>query len=53
MAGNGTQRIRVDTGMGTLWFIGWLFTIAYAKLTFWTAVLGLIIWPYYLGVAVR
>ena len=25
----------------------------FAKLSFWTAVLGLIIWPYYLGAAVR
>lgn len=40
-------------GMGVIWFIGWLFTIAYAELSFWTAVLGLFIWPYYLGVAVR
>lgn len=40
-------------GAGGIWFIGWLFTIAYAKLTFWSAVLSLIIWPYYLGVAVR
>jgi hypothetical protein len=49
----GTERIKVDTGMGIIWFIGWLFTIAFAKLTLWTAVLGLFIWPYYLGVAVR
>lgn len=51
--GEGTQKVHVDTGMGTIWFIGWLFTIAYVKLTFWPAVLGMIIWPYYLGVAVR
>ena len=37
--------------MGPLWFIGWLFTIGFVKLTFWQGVLGLIIWPYYLGVA--
>lgn len=53
MASNGTQKVHVDTGMGVLWFIGWMFTIAYVKLGFWSAVLGLIIWPYYLGVAVR
>jgi hypothetical protein len=47
------QKIRVDTGMGVIWFIGWMFTIAFAKLSFWTAVLGLIIWPYYLGLAVK
>ncbi len=47
------QRVRVDTGMGIVWIIGWLFTIAFAKLTFWVAVLGIVLWPYYLGVAVR
>ncbi len=45
--------VRVDTGAGIFWFIGWLFTIAFAQLGFWEAVFGLIIWPYYLGVAVR
>ena len=34
---------------GPIWYIGWLFTIAFAKLTFWKAVLALLIWPYYLG----
>jgi len=36
-----------------VWCVGWLFTIGYLKLTFWKAVLALIIWPYYIGVAVR
>jgi hypothetical protein len=35
--------------LGTLWFIGWLFTIGYLKLNFKKGLLGLIIWPYYLG----
>ncbi len=39
------------TIVGPVWFMGWLFTIAFAKLTFWKAVLALIIWPYYLGAA--
>jgi hypothetical protein len=38
---------------GMLWFAGWLFTLAFAKLIWWQALLGIIIWPYYLGVAVR
>ena len=38
---------------GTLWFGGWLFTIAYASLAWWQALLGLIVWPYYLGEAFR
>jgi hypothetical protein len=38
--------------IGPIWFIGWLFTIGFANLTFWKAVLALIIWPFYLGNAV-
>jgi hypothetical protein len=52
---NKPKIIRVDAGsfIGGIWFIGWLFTIAFAKLIWWQALLGLIIWPYYLGLAVR
>jgi hypothetical protein len=39
--------------VGVLWFAGWLFTLAYAQLAWWQALLGLLIWPYYLGVALR
>lgn len=46
-----TQKINVDTGMGIIWFIGWLFTIGYVNLPFWRGVLGLLVWPYYLGIA--
>ncbi len=35
---------------GTLWAIGWLFSIGYLHLSFWKGVLALIIWPYYIGV---
>jgi hypothetical protein len=35
--------------IGTLWMVGWLFSIGYLKLTFWKGVLGLIVWPYYIG----
>ena len=35
------------------WVIGWMFTIAFAKLIWWQALLGLVVWPYYLGLAVR
>ena len=38
---------------GTIWFIGWLFTIGYVNLIWWKILLGIIIWPYYLGIAVR
>jgi len=45
--------VKVDTGTGIFWFIGWLFTIAFAHLGVWQAILGILIWPYYLGLAVR
>ncbi len=35
--------------MGSIWFIGWLFTIGYLRLDFWTSVLAIFIWPYYLA----
>ena len=53
------DEIRVDMRgamgelVGVLWFAGWLFTFAYAQLPWWQALLGLVIWPYYLGVALR
>ncbi|MGI5860945.1 MAG: hypothetical protein ACOX6T_02690 [Myxococcales bacterium] len=37
---------------GTVWFIGWLFTIGFAKLKGWSIFFALFIWPYYLGGAV-
>ena len=39
--------------MGGIWFAGWLFTIAYANLVWWKIILGVVVWPYYLGLAVR
>ncbi len=34
---------------GMLWFVGWLFTIGYLKLGFWSGLWALVVWPYYLG----
>jgi hypothetical protein len=47
-----TERIRIEqhSFMGSLWFGGWLFTLGYLQLTFWKGLVGLVIWPYYLGV---
>lgn len=39
--------------LGSLWAIGWLFTIGFLKLSFWRGVLGLIVWPYFMGVHFR
>lgn len=41
------------TAGGTIWCIGWLFTIAFAHLIWWKALLAIIIWPYYLGLILR
>lgn len=38
---------------GTLWFIGWLFTIGFAQLAWWKVLLALILWPYFLGATLR
>lgn len=38
---------------GVIWFIGWLFTIGFANLVWWKILLGIIIWPYFLGIALR
>ena len=38
--------------MGSIWCIGWLFSIGYLHMPFfWKGVLAIIIWPYYLGLA--
>ena len=49
------EKIKVETHLvsGGLWFILWLFTIGLLKLSFWQGVLAIVIWPYYLGDALR
>lgn len=39
--------------IGPVWFIGWLFTIGYAKLIWWQAIIAFVLWPYYLGMTLR
>jgi hypothetical protein len=34
---------------GIFWFAGWLFTIGFAHLVGWKIILGLVVWPYFLG----
>jgi hypothetical protein len=38
---------------GAIWLVGWLFTIGFAELVWGKAILGVIAWPYFLGVAIR
>ncbi len=50
-----TQKIRIEqhSAVGLLWFAGWLFTIGLLHLPFGKALLGLIVWPYYIGTMAR
>jgi hypothetical protein len=34
---------------GAIWFMGWLFTIGFAKLLWWQMILGIVVWPYFMG----
>ncbi len=45
------QKIRIEqhTFAGGLWCVGWLFTIGYLHLSFWKALLAVVIWAYFLG----
>lgn len=36
--------------IGPIWGMGWLFTIGFLGLSFWKAVMAIVLWPYYLGV---
>ncbi len=49
------KRHVVESGSlgGMMWFGGWLFSIAFAELLWWQAILGIVVWPYYLGVLAR
>ncbi len=38
---------------GIFWFMGWLFTISFANLVWWKIIVGIVVWPYFLGIAVR
>ncbi len=47
------ERIRIEqhSFVGSLWFVGWLFTLGRLHLSFWKGVLAIVVWPYYLGAA--
>ena len=44
-------RIKIEqhSAIGLLWIAGWLFTIGYLKLNFLMGLLGLVVWPYFIG----
>ena len=39
--------------IGTIWFVGWMFTIGFAKLVWWKAIIAVVLWGYFLGAALR
>ena len=43
------KKVEVAGIMGPVWFMGWLFTLGFLKVTFFQGLLALIIWPYYIG----
>lgn len=46
---NKAIRIEQHSGLGMLWFIGWLFSLGFLKMSFWKGLLALFVWPYFLG----
>ena len=47
------EKIKVEnnTFAGGFWLASWLFTIGFLKLSFGKAILAILLWPYYLGIA--
>jgi hypothetical protein len=44
------RRGSTAAGIGaTFWFAGWLFTISFANLVWWKIILGIVVWPFFLG----
>jgi hypothetical protein len=45
------EKIKIEQhgAAGLLWFGAWLFSIGFLQLNFWSGVLALVLWPYYLG----
>ncbi len=52
-SGPRSRRGSAGATAGPFWLAGWLFTVAFAELAWWKALLALVLWPYFLGVAVR
>lgn len=47
---NGSHKGQTAASLaGCIWFIGWLFTIGYAGLVWWKIILGIVVWPLFLG----
>lgn len=45
--------VQVQSGVGLVWLMGFMFTIGYTRADVWHILLGIILWPWQLGVALR
>ena len=45
--------VQVQSGVGLVWLMGYLFTIGYTRPDVWHILLGIILWPWQLGMALR
>lgn len=44
------KKIHVTSNSGGIfWIMGWVFTIGFLHPPFWNVVLGIFLWPYYIG----
>ena len=43
----------LGVAVGPIWIMGWLFTIGFCSLKVSKAVFALVIWPYFLGAALK
>jgi len=46
-------KIEVAGIVGPFWFMAWLFSIGFIPLSGWKIVWALLVWPYYLGLALQ
>ncbi len=45
------RSVKCEVSFGMVWFAGWLFSLGYLDMGFFKGILSLLIWPYYIGVA--
>lgn len=47
------EKIRIEqhSFVGVVWIWAWLFTIGFLGLGFWKGLFAILLWPYYLGIA--
>ena len=46
---NKAIKIEQHSGLGMIWFIGWLFSVGFLNMGFFKGLFALFVWPYFLG----